>query len=132
MEKKHFFTFLIFLLNIALIKSSFRNLYNHYSEIHLVIRGNGTQNLLSDKSNIIPSKVYVNGVIDSSCNKTCYLEGNKNSIILIFEEKINSCEAMFYGPSNITEIDLSKFDTSEVTIMSNMFSYCINLNKINF
>ena len=132
MENNHFFTFLIFLLNIALINSSFRNLFNHYSEIHLVIRGNGTQNLLSDKSYIIPSKVHVNGVIDSSCNKTCYLKENKNSITLIFENKIKSCEDLFYNLSNITEIDLSNFDTSEVTSMSNMFSYCINLTKIKF
>ena len=45
---------------------------------------------------------------------------------------ITSCENMFNGLNNIVEIDLSNFDTSEVTIMNAMFKDCTNLEKINF
>ena len=136
MEKNYLFAFLIFLLNIVLISLSTsntsRNLYNYYSEIHLVIQGNGTQRLLGDRLDDEPSEVLVNGKKDSACKNTCYLEGNKNNIVLIFKKKITSCAAMFSGLSNITEIDLSNFDTSEVINMNAMFQNCINLTKINF
>ena len=39
---------------------------------------------------------------------------------------------MFSGLGNIKEIDLTKFDTSKVKSMSNMFYGCSNLEKINF
>ena len=136
MKEKYLFPFLIFLLNFSLIglsiTNSFRNLYNCQSEIHLVIQGNGTQNILNIAFNPGPSKVLLNGSKNISCNKTCYLEGDKNNITLIFNEKIKSCNSMFSGLSNITEIDLSNFDASEVKNMSSMFSKCINLTKINF
>ena len=136
MEKNYLFAFLIFLLNIVLISLSTsntsRNLYNYYSEIHLVIQGNGIQRLLNDRFDDELSEVLVNGKKDNACKNTCYLEGNKNNIVLIFKKKITSCAAMFSGLSNITEIDLSNFDTSEVINMNAMFQNCINLTKINF
>mgnify|MGYP002857160720 CR=1 FL=1 len=39
---------------------------------------------------------------------------------------------LFSGCSNLTLIDISKFDTSQVTDMSFMFYGCSNLEKINF
>ena len=112
--------------------NSFRNLYNCDSKIHLVVQGKGNQKLLSYFFQGAPSSVLVNGVVNDSCGKTCYLEGDKNNITLIFNEKINSCKYMFDSRNNITEIDLSNFNASEVTSMSHMFSYCYNLNKIKF
>jgi len=37
---------------------------------------------------------------------------------------------MFKGCSNLTKIDLSSFDTKNVTNMSSMFKGCSNLTKI--
>ena len=72
MEKNYLFAFLIFLLNIALISLSTsntsRNLYNYYSEIHLVIQGNGTQRLLGDRFDDEPSEVLVNNLKTFLCD----------------------------------------------------------------
>ena len=37
---------------------------------------------------------------------------------------------MFYGCSNLTSLDLSNFDTSNVTNMTYMFRGCVNLKTI--
>ncbi len=38
---------------------------------------------------------------------------------------------MFSGCNNIIEMDLSKFDTSQVDIMTDMFLGCSSLTSIN-
>ena len=43
-----------------------------------------------------------------------------------------SCNNMFYGCRNLTELDLSDFDTSKVTTMTNMFGGCEALQTLNF
>ena len=37
---------------------------------------------------------------------------------------------MFYGCQNLTTLDLSNFNTNQVTEMENMFGKCINLKEI--
>jgi surface protein len=48
-----------------------------------------------------------------------------------FNIKIKDCSYMFCGCSNITSIDLSSFDTKNVTNMNNMFDKCYNLTSID-
>ena len=55
-----------------------------------------------------------------------------NYIELIWFDLINSSAFMFYKCSNITEIDLSNFNTSQVILMNSMFSYCSSLTSLNF
>ena len=121
----HFQTILLIIL-INLISTEI------ISEIHLVISGSGTQNLINDNFNILPSEVLVNEVKNDSCSKTCFLEGDINNVILKFENQIESCKEMFKGLQNIKEIDLSNFDTSNLKDMESMFHDCSNLEKINF
>ena len=127
---------IIFLLKIFFVRLSsinnIRQLDNHYSEIHLVIQGSGVQNLLSDSFTPTPSMVLVNGEKDDSCSKTCNLQGDKNNIILKYQNQLNSCEKMFSGLNNIIAADLSYFDTSQVTSMKKMFMNCQYLEKIIF
>ena len=57
-------------------------------------------------------------------------------IKLNFKKKMTDCSYMFSGCMNIISIDLSSFDTSEVTNMHYMFGKCkyleeINLDKLN-
>ena len=105
-----------------------------YSEIHLVVQGNGKQKLLDDHyyNDKEPSEVLVNGVIDNSCKKTCNLNANKNYITLRFNTSIESCYSMFDRLDNIIEVDLSYFDASKVKDMGFMFNRCTNLEKIEF
>jgi len=48
-----------------------------------------------------------------------------------FNIKIKNCNCMFGGCSNLTNINLSSFDTKDVTNMSYMFGGCSNLTNIN-
>ena len=99
--------------------------------IHLVIQGNGEQNLLSDSFSEIPQKVLVNGD-DSNCSKSCNLTEEKNNITLIFNSNTQlQCKNMFNGLENILEVDLSNIDIS-CRNMDYMFTNCTNLEKITF
>ena len=60
------------------------------------------------------------------------LEDEGNIIKLKWNAKLNSCDNMFSGMKNITEIDISNFDTSEVTSMYLFFKECSKLKRINF
>ena len=136
-NRHYFIPLFIFLLKIVLvkliIKKNKRNLNNWNSEIHLVIQGNKRQQILYSGFNVEPSDVLVNGISKGNeCKKTCYLEGEKNNITLLFSRQIESCEYMFYNLKNIIEVDLSRFDASKVTSMYYMFFHCSNLEKINF
>ena len=130
----HFLLNSIFLFSLfSFSKTQHRILYNDNSQIHLVINGNGNQNILSNSFYTNPSDVIVNNISKKNvCSKQCELEEDINYITLIFEEEIYSCENMFNGLSNITEINLTNFDTSKVTSMKSMFNSCNNLEKITF
>ena len=101
-------------------------------EISLVINGPGVHNFINEAFNLNPSEVIVNGDRRFSCHKSCDFPDGLNNVTIKYSEKINSCENMFKGMTNIVEIDLSKLDTSGVTSMSEMFRDCINLEKITF
>ena len=53
-------------------------------------------------------------------------------ILLKFDFLMNDTSFMFYGCNNITSIDLSSFNSQNVTNMSGMFYGCSNLSKIDF
>ena len=64
-----YFELIIFLIKISLFNFFNRKFINYYSEIHLVIKGNGMQNLLWNFFSSEPSVVYVNGIKKDSCKK---------------------------------------------------------------
>ena len=134
LEENYLLLLFLFLLKIALINpitiNKPRNLNNFNSEIHLVIQGNGMQQILSNLFNNEPYEVLVNEVKYDSCKKRCYLKRHQNKITLIFKSQIESCSLMFDHLNNILEIDLSKFDFSKVKSMKMMFNGCSNLEKV--
>ena len=101
------------------------------SEIHLVVRGIGTYNFLSNSYEYVPSEVLINGA-PSSCKKRCKFDYQTNNVTLKFDIDIKTCENMFANLDKIIEINLSKFDASKVTNMKSMFYKCYNLEKIEF
>ena len=52
------------------------------------------------------------------------------SITLKFNVQIKDCSYMFFNCSNITEIDLSLFNSKKVTNMNHMFGRCYNVKEI--
>ena len=119
------------LLNKKMSNKNPRFLNSFFSQIHLVIKGSGNQSIIYHGFNYTPSEVIVNGVIQEGSNlKNCILEEEVSNITLRFNHQFDSLSKMFYNLTNITKIDLSEFNTSEVINMESMFRYCTNLETI--
>ena len=56
----------------------------------------------------------------------------KNKIKYIFKKNMSNTCCLFYGCESLVNIDLSNFNTKDITNMENMFSGCTFLKKINF
>ena len=78
-----------------------------------------------------PNEVYINGEKQNNITYKYYFNETDNFIELIWNNNIKSAENMFYFCEDITEIDLSNFNTSEVEDMSFMFSSCTSLTSLN-
>ena len=53
------------------------------------------------------------------------------SIVITFDIQMKDCSYMFFNCGNITKIDLSSFNTKQVTNMNHMFGRCYNLKEID-
>ena len=111
-----------------------------FSNITLKIRGIGNKEIFSSDSehfstNNYPNIVYINGDSQNKINHTYYFNQTNNTVLLVWNDNINTSEYMFSKCIDITEIDLSNFDTSEITRMRYMFRGCsslISLDLSNF
>jgi len=117
------------------------------SEITITISGYGTQQILGNKANVYnhisdryeelffdikPSEILVNDKqIDNIDFYVYNLTEKENNITMKFNIATTNCNIMFYGLSNITKIDLTKFDTSQVINMAYMFYGCKNLISLD-
>ena len=129
------FYFILFsLINCILAEKVFNyRKLNNDNIIKLNIKNEGFQKVVGSK--ILPDEVYLNGKL-TNINTSGYITINKNNngneITLVWKKKLDSCENLFDSCVNITEIDLSNFDTSGVTSMVSMFFDCRKLKYINF
>ena len=103
------------------------------SEIILKIQGTGYQNILSSffSTSSYPNNIYINGIEKNSINYNYYFDEINNTVKLVWDEPIDNCNSMFKECLNIIEIDLSKFDTSNVIDMGWMFESCSLLSSLD-
>ena len=100
------------------------------SEITLTIKGSGNQQIIKSNS---PNKIYINDILQNYNGLYANnLTKEINVIKMEWNSPLTSCSSMFSGLTNITKIDLSKFDTSQLANMNNMFDGCNSLVSINF
>jgi len=106
--------------------------YNSYN-ITLKIKGTGTKQIFSSNSRFTnyPNEVYINGNKQNVVTHSYNLNQEDNFIELIWNNLINSCVCMFFECSDITEIDFSNFNTSNVEYMNQMFYGCSSLTSLN-
>ena len=89
------------------------------SEITITIKGKGKQQIISSNP---PNRIYINNILQSYTGSYANdLVEEINIIKLEWNEPLLTSKKMFSGLKNITNIDLSKFDTSKLTCMDNMF-----------
>ena len=108
---------------------------NNSYNITLRIKGIDHKKIFSCDSNFpinsYPDKVYINGYQQDNVNYSYNLNQTNNFIELIWYNLISNCQNMFFQCSDITEIDLSNFNTSKVNNMIGMFNGCSSLTSLN-
>ena len=89
---------LINLIFVEIVNSDDLRILIHYdSEIHLIIQGNGNQNILNNDFIYEPSEVIVNGYSNNSCKKKCYFLENINKTEFFFCLILSKISSIFYN-----------------------------------
>ena len=103
---------------------------NYYIQNNQEIKYDGENEELKslNDSNV---ELYINNKKQNFNN--CFTPDQNGDYIIkiIFKKNLKDCSYMFRGCYNITSIDLSSFDSSNVTSMKYMFGKCANLETIN-
>ena len=123
----------IYLIISSFISTSLNNDFILlYSNIILKFNNSGS-NKIFNKVKPLPDEIKINEEKQSGISNTYYFNESEanNKVELIWNQTITTTEEMFRGCSNITEIDLSNFDTSSVESMGYMFYGCSSLISIN-
>ena len=128
---------LIFFLSLSMCKQ-----YRYIRKINLVeeliitinMNSAGEKQVLSSEYEGRPNEIYLNGNKLNSNSFNIELNSGENIIKLRYNSPQFSLKNMFKGVTGIINIDFSKFSTSSVTDMENMFdsSDIQSLNLSNF
>ena len=78
-----------------------------------------------------PDEIRIRDEIKAENGNTIIIDNMDDKIELIWKNKLTNCNSMFRGMRDITEIDLSQFDSSDVDNIKYMFYNCISLQSIN-
>ena len=106
-------------------------------EITLKVKSIGIKQVLSSSSPYIypcPTTIYLNNDLVQDITDCHYINiKESDSEIKLEWNNINivSTKGLFYNCAQITEIDMTKFDTSLVTDMAEMFLMCSSLKSLN-
>ena len=102
------------------------------SKIKLKVNKEGSLKIINNTYVPNPNEIRIGAEIKRTNIDTITVDDIENEIELIWNDKLTTTNSIFYSLEYIIEIDLSEFDSSEVTDMSLMFSNCIALKSINF
>ena len=107
--------------------------YLNYSNITFNIKGIWFKNIFGNdfNQNNYPNEIYINGKKQKSITLSYNFTQEDNFVELKWNKSITSCRNMFKGCRDITEFDVSNFNTSKVTDMAFMFMYCSSLTSLN-
>ena len=123
-------------------KDNIFNKIKFYSYIiTLKVKDTGVKNILSNTNineNIhiypCPSNIYLNDELTQNYTDCHFIDIKESDTVIKLEwDNIvnNSLRGIFYKCTDITEVDMTNFDTSLITDMSEMFSMCYSLNSLN-
>ena len=123
------------LLNNTLLNNKVRLIEYKSYNITLKIKGIGFKQVFSSNldftRNNYPKEVYINGNKQSSVINSYNFTQTDNCIELVWYNLISNLKRMFSGCSDITEIDFSNFDTTQIIQMNYMFYGCSSLTSLN-
>ena len=136
--KNNFMIFIILLIKFIFIISKFNqdNFLFQSSEVTLKIKGKqkGNTKIISDNFFGIYNKcnIFLNDTDLIPTTNNIYLNNSEIIIVKInWNNEITTLNNMFRDCDSIIEIDLSKFNTSQINDMSYMFYNCSSLVSLN-
>ena len=121
-----------FLINV-LSKNNLTWIGHQDYSIKLKIKGSGIKQVFGYdfKKISYPSKIIINNE-EKNISSTSYdFSEEENTVEFIWDYIVKDCYSMFNGCSDITEIDVSNFDVSQVTYMNSMFRGCSSLTSLD-
>ena len=121
-----------FIINLIISIKLRNDIILLYSSI--ILRFNRTgNNKIFNRADESPDEIYINGKNQNVISNTYYFNESEtnNKVELIWKTSITSTSEMFRDCLNITEIDLSNFDSSQIQYITNMFNGCSSLTSIN-
>ena len=115
------------------------NLYHflYSSKITLKVKGIGVNSIIGNHKNNNFSginylkNVFINGKQQDHIDIKYYFNQTENIVELIWDDNIANCSGLFCACKNITEINLSNFNSSKVTNMRGMFDSCFSLTSLD-
>ena len=102
------------------------------SIIKIKVNQKGSLKIINNTNIPNPNEIRIGAEIKGTNIDTITVDDIESEIELIWNNKLTTTYLMFYPLTYITDIDLSEFDSSEVTDMEYMFYNCISLKSINF
>ena len=120
------------LFNQILSNEIIKKVNGNVSNITLKIKGRGYKNILTSSRwftrDNYPKNIIINSIIQETVKYEYEFKEEENYVELIWDDNnINSCDCMFRDCVDITEINFTNFDTSNVLIMNCMFNGCKSL-----
>ena len=113
---------LLFILLVSKVNSN---------RVKLKVNKIGSIQLLNTTYVQKPEEFRIRDEIKAENGNTIIIDNIDDEIELIWNNKLTMCDSMFRGMREITEIDLSQFDSSDVINMKQMFRNCVSLQSIN-
>ena len=120
------------IINFLFVSIATYNNISNYQKITLKINGKGYNSIYYSNFEYKPNKIYINNNEEYNISNQYFFDKSKNIIELFWDNNIDSTYRMFKKCSNISEIDLSNFNSSQVTNMAYMFEECSSLAYLNF
>ena len=118
-----------------IIYDSFHLKYSY--NITLKIKGIGESNIFCNEEEYnftgidYLEKIYINNIQENPKKYSYYFNQTENFVELIWNDNLNDFSYMFRKCSNITEINLSNFNTSKIKSMNRMFTSCSSLTSLD-
>ena len=100
-------------------------------KVTLKITNSGTNSVFGKKFKAgILKEVYINNFKQYKVDYSYIFDNGNNNVTLCWNNIITDCEYMFSECSNISEINFTNFDTSQVKTTSHMFDKCSSLTSL--
>ena len=130
--KINLFQMMIIIMNLTVTILCFDkiNFYSKSSYIMIKVNKTGNVRILNERITL-PDEIYINGENQSQIQFTYEIDTFNTNIKLVWNNLFEETYLMFGDCLDITEIDLSNFDTSENYHMRSMFSGCTSLVSLD-